>query len=156
MQTGLPDLVNVLEPDAAADILALGRRLTVATGTTLFTLGATADCLYVVEHGRIALRMPMHMGGQEQYVMVEERGPGQSVGWSALIPPHRFTLEAAAVVDSAVLALPRERLLEHFAARPAIGYAVTRNVAALVGQRLQVIQAMWLREVQRLVELRYA
>jgi hypothetical protein len=29
-----------------------------------------------------------------------------------------------------------------------------QNVASVVGQRLQVFQAMWLREMQRVVELR--
>jgi hypothetical protein len=52
-----------------------------------------------------------------------------------------------------VLALGRAALLEHFAARPALGYAVALNVAAIVGQRLQVFQAMWLREIQRVVQM---
>jgi CRP-like cAMP-binding protein len=100
--------------------------------------------------------MPMELAGQARDVGVEERGAGQTVGWSGLIPPHRFTLEAIAVVDSTVLVLPRTVVLRHFESRPAIGWAVTENLASIVGQRLQVIQAMWLREVQRVVQLRYA
>ena len=45
-------------------------------------------------------------------------------------------------------------LLDHLAARPDIGYRVALNVAAVIGRRLQVLQAMWLREMQRVVELR--
>jgi hypothetical protein len=33
---------------------------------------------------------------------------------------------------------------------------VARNVSAVVGQRLQVFQTMWLREMQRVVELSQA
>jgi hypothetical protein len=62
-------------------------------------------------------------------------------------------LKATAPLETELIALPRSALLEHFAARPAVGYAVTRNLAAVVGQRLQVFQAMWLREVQRVVKL---
>jgi hypothetical protein len=50
--------------------------------------------------------------------------------------------------------LPRARLIAFFDANPAAGYVVLRNLAAIVGQRLQVFQAMWLREMQRFVESR--
>ena len=45
-------------------------------------------------------------------------------------------------------------LLEHFASHPFVGYAITRNLAGVIGQRLQVFQAMWLREMQRMVQQR--
>ncbi len=88
------------------------------------------------------------------------RGAGRRarrVGWSALIPPYRFTLNGRR--PSSTPRCWRSRasaLLEHFAAHPAVGYLVARNVAAVVGQRLQVFQAMWLREMQRVVELSQA
>ena len=71
------------------------------------------------------------------------------VGWSGLVPPHRYTLNASAPLVTELLALPRAALLAHFAACPAVGYVVCRNLAGIVGQRLQVLQAMWLREMQR-------
>jgi hypothetical protein len=33
---------------------------------------------------------------------------------------------------------------------------VSLNLASVIGQRLQLFQTMWLREMQRTVELRYA
>ena len=59
-------------------------------------------------------------------------------------------------METELLAFPRAALLAHFEANPAVGLAVMRNVAAVVGHRLQVFQALWLREMQRMVELRYA
>ena len=44
--------------------------------------------------------------GREEDVLIEEREAGQTLGWSALIPPHRFTLKATAPLDTDVLALP--------------------------------------------------
>jgi CRP/FNR family transcriptional regulator, cyclic AMP receptor protein len=150
------ELIHGLPPADADGVLALGTRLEVGGGSVLFRLGDAADVIYVVESGCLALRMPMDVGGQAHDVVVEERGAGQTVGWSGLIPPHRFTLEAVALVDSTVLSLPRAALMRHFEAHPAVGWAVTQNLASIVGRRLQVIQAMWLREIQRLVQLRYA
>jgi CRP/FNR family transcriptional regulator, cyclic AMP receptor protein len=156
MLNNTPDLVQGLPPADADGVLALGTHLEVARGGILFRLGDAADVIYVVESGCLALRMPMDVGGQAHDVVIEERGAGLTVGWSGLIPPHRFTLEAVAIVDAGVRALPRAALLRHFEDHPAIGLAVTQNLASIVGRRLQVIQAMWLREVQRLVQLRYA
>jgi len=153
MTTAQPDLLAGLAEDAAAGIVALGSRVSLAAGAVLFNLGDTADSLFLIERGRIALSMPMQVRGREEDLLVEERLPGQGLGWSALIPPHRFTLKATAPLETELLALPRSALLDYFAARPAVGYAVTRNLAAVVGQRLQVFQAMWLREMQRVVKL---
>jgi CRP/FNR family transcriptional regulator, cyclic AMP receptor protein len=155
MLNDTPDLVHGLAPEEAARVLSLGARMEVGGGDVLFRLGDGAEAIYVVESGCLALRLPMEVGGHPHDVVVEERGPGQTVGWSGLIPPHRFTLEAVAVVDSVLIALPRAALVRHFEAHPALGWAVTQNLATIVGRRLQVIQAMWLREVQRLVQLRY-
>ena len=148
-----PDLLKSMSAEDADAVLSLGRHLMLLSGTVLFQLGADADQLYVINRGRVNLTLPMQVFGQEQDILVEERVAGQTLGWSALIPPHRFTLKATAQIDTELLAFPRAALLDHFAAHPRVGYAVFGNVAATVGQRLQVFQAMWLREMKRALEL---
>jgi CRP-like cAMP-binding protein len=147
------DVLAGIADEEAARVVALGSRLALSAGQVLFNLADAADSLFVVERGRIALTLPMTVRDRQQDVLIEERSPGQSLGWSALVPPHRFTLKAAAAVDTEVLALPRAALLEHFAAHPAVGYVFARNLSAVVGHRLQVMETMWLREVQRVVEI---
>jgi CRP-like cAMP-binding protein len=148
------DLVKDLAEDDAAEVLALGSRSRIPSGGELFRLGAEATNLYVIERGRISLTLPLRVQEREEDILVEERLPGQTVGWSALIPPHRFTLKATAQLETEVLAFSRDALLAHFAKHPLVGYVMTHNLASIVGQRLQVFQAMWLREMQRVVELR--
>ena len=153
MRDSYPDLLKSLPPADADAVLAMGRAVTLSSGAVLFQLGADADQLYVIVRGRVNLTLPMQVFGQEQDILVEERVAGQTLGWSALIPPHRFTLKATAQIDTELLSFPRTALLDHFAAHPRVGYAVVGNVAATVGQRLQVFQAMWLREMKRGLEL---
>ena len=150
------ELVEGLAGDETAALLALAGSKTLDPGEPLFRLGAAADTLYVVARGRIALSLPMRIRGGEEDVLVEEKEPGETVGWSGLVAPHRFTLNATAAVPSEVLAFSRSVLLDHFRAHPAVGYAVTRNVATVIGHRLLVFQTMWLREMQRTLEYRYA
>jgi CRP-like cAMP-binding protein len=150
------DLLNHLAPADVERTLALGSRISLSSGGELFPLGAAADSLYLISHGQISLTLPMKVRGRETDVLVEERTAGQTVGWSALIPPHRFTLRAVAPVETEVVALSRQALEQLFADHPDIAYTVSLNLAAVVGQRLQLFQAMWLREVARMVEQRAA
>jgi toluene monooxygenase system ferredoxin subunit len=147
------ELLNGISSAEAEQLLKLGTRVVVPAGTSLFRLGDPADRLFLVERGRIKLTLPMSVRGRQEDIFVEERAPGQAVGWSALIPPYRFTLTAtAALYEAEVIALPREALLKYFADHPAAGYKIALNLAVVVGHRLQLFQTMWLREVQRTVE----
>ena len=152
----LPGLLSGLSPEHAEQVMALGTHINLAPGAVLFRLGDSADSVFLIERGRISLTLPMQVAGRDEDIQVEERLPGETVGWSALIEPHRFTLKATASLQTTVIAFSRAALNGHFATRPDVGYAFIRNVAAVIGQRLQVSQAMWLREMQRVVESRLA
>jgi CRP-like cAMP-binding protein len=133
--------------------MELGTAITLSPGSALFGLGDEADCLYVITRGRIRLTLPMQVRGHQENILVEERVPGQTVGWSALIPPYRFTLKASAPLEAELISISREHLHAFLAANPAVGYTVGLNLAAVVGERLQLFQTMWLREMQRAIEL---
>jgi CRP-like cAMP-binding protein len=156
MANAQSELVQGLGAAEAQGVLALGTRVTLPPGAVLFKLGEPAERVYLIMRGRIALTLPMQVLGRDEDILVEERLPGETIGWSALIPPHRFTLKASAPLETDVLAFSRAALTEHFATRPAVAYAVTRNVAAVMGHRLQVFQAMWLRQMQQMVSLKSA
>jgi CRP-like cAMP-binding protein len=150
------DLLEGLDERQAAEVFDLGLPLSLAAGEVLFRLGAQATNLYLIESGLVTLTMPMQIGGREEDIRIDERLAGQTVGWSTLIPPHRFTLTATASIATDLRVFPRGRLLEHFESRPDVGYVISRNIAALVGERLQVFQAMWLRQVQQMVNAVHA
>ncbi|MEW5984765.1 MAG: Crp/Fnr family transcriptional regulator [Acidobacteriota bacterium] len=154
MDIGQTDLLRGVSVADAARIAALGSRRHLPAGELLFDLGSEAGDVFLVERGNVALTLPLRVGDGDKDVLVEERNAGQMVGWSGLIPPHRFTLKATAQAETDLLVLPRPAIEAFFTANPAIGYLVTRNLASIIGQRLQVLQAMWLREMQRFVEAR--
>lgn len=146
------ELLKGLSPAEVDQVLALGARIKVPNGGSLFRLGDPADRLFLTERGRIRLTLPMLVRNREEDILIEEKSPGEMVGWSAMVPPYRFTLSATAPLESEVIALPRESLCAYCERSPAVGYKIGLNLAILVGQRLQLVQAMWLREMQRTVE----
>ena len=147
-------LLNGVSLVDADEVLALGSRMTVASGGTLFRLGDPAEHLYLIERGQIRLSFPMLVRGKQEDVFFEEKSSGDTVGWSAMVPPYLFTLSATAPLETEVVAMPREALSNFCDRSPEIGRRINLNLAVLVGQRLQLVQAMWMREIQRAVELR--
>jgi CRP-like cAMP-binding protein len=150
------ELLNGLTSAEVERVLELGTRVIVPSGAPLFRLGGAADRLFLTTRGRIRLTLPMQIRDQEENILAEEISAGQTVGWSALIPPYLFTLTATASVEAEVIAVPRQALHEYFAANPAAGCKITQNLAAVIGHRLHLFQTMWLREMQRAVEVRSA
>jgi len=150
------ELLNGLAPTDVERVLELGTSMIVPSGAPLFRLGEAADRMFLTTRGRIRLTLPMQIRGQDEDIFAEEISPGQTVGWSALIPPYLFTLTATAALETEVIALPREALHEYSAAYPVPGCKIAQNLAAVVGHRLHLFQTMWLREVQRTVEVRSA
>ena len=151
-----PDLFEGLEVGQARELVALAAPVSLAPGQVLFRLGEDATRLYLIQSGLITLTMPLQIAGRQEDVRIDERLPGQTVGWSTLIPPHRFTLTATAPIATDLLAFARDDLLRHFEHDPGVGYLVSRNIAALVGERFEVFQAMWLRQVQQMVNAAHA
>jgi CRP-like cAMP-binding protein len=146
------ELMAGLSSAEIEQVMALGTRITVPSGGSLFKLGDPADRLFLLERGRIHLTLPMQLRGRDEEVLVEEKSPGQTVGWSALIPPHRFTLSARAPLVTEVIAFPRERLQKYLESSPRTAYKITFNLALVMGTRLQLLQTMWLREMHRNIE----
>ena len=105
------DLVRGLPEGEASRVLALADPISVPSGGVLFQLGEDAENVYVVVSGRVDLTLPMRIRDREEDVLLEEKRPGEILGWSGLIAPHRFTLKATAPVDSELLAFPRRRPL---------------------------------------------
>ena len=146
-----PDLFEGLEADQVRELVALAVPVSLSPGQVLFRLGEDATRLYLIQSGLITFTMPLQIAGRQEDVRIDERLAGQTVGWSTLIPPHRFTLTATAPVATDLLAFARDDLLRYFEHDPRVGYVVSRNIAALVGERFEVFQAMWLRQVQQMV-----
>jgi CRP/FNR family transcriptional regulator, cyclic AMP receptor protein len=130
---------------------ALVREQRLAEHDMLFRIGETADALFIVRSGVIHLTMPLAMHGRDCDVVVQEARAGETVAWSALIEPYRFTMNARAGTDVELLAFSPRAFRIAVAANPDAGVLIMNNLAKVIAQRLQVMHAMWTRELQRTV-----
>lgn len=130
-------------------LTSLARYQSLEQGEYLFRLGDAADRLFVVATGSIELCLPMALGKNMKDLPVESVSQGGTLGWSALVKPHRFTLSARGGANSEVVSFLRHDLLRLFDAEPRTGYALQTRLSELVGLRLLRVQALWTRELQR-------
>ena len=90
---GMPDAIR-------ARLADLAELATCPAGTTILREGASVDSLGVVVAGRVALRLYVPGRGTQTILTVE---PGDVVGWSALVPPHRSTSTVVALESTTLL-----------------------------------------------------
>lgn len=112
------ELLNGLSSAEADQVLALGTRMTVPSGGSLFRLGDAADRLFLIERGRIRLTFPMLVRGREEEVLIEEKGArrnGGLVGAGSSVPLHPFRDSAAGNGSDRVAAGEALRLLRALA-----------------------------------------
>jgi CRP-like cAMP-binding protein len=122
--------------DHAAITLIAGcaRNMHVEAGAYLFREGEDADVFFVVRHGRVALELHSPAGGTRLLDTVED---GEVLGWSWLVPPHHWFLDARAVDEVSVVSIDAKCLRGKCDEDPALGYALLQRVARVMYHRLQ-------------------
>ncbi len=120
------------------ELAMLTEERSVEADTWLFRQGEVAEWLYLVQDGAMALAMVLHRNGSGEHVeKMGSIGRGELLGWSALIKPHVYTLDARATRKTKLLqieAIPLRELLED---NPQFGYFLIKNIAEVISERLR-------------------
>ena len=110
-------------------------------GSTLFVAGDAATSFYVVEEGKIALQMtPAKELGQStpmRRITVDTVVPHEVLGWSAVVPPHIYTLTAVCLSATRVLAFSGPDLRRFLEDGPDAGYKILVQLVQVVAERLR-------------------
>jgi CRP-like cAMP-binding protein len=123
-----------LDGDALELVAGCAINVHFAPDEYLFRLGDPADRFFVVRQGRVALELHVPGKGQRVVDTVEE---GQVLGWSWLVPPHRWFLDARAVTHTSAVSIDGVCLRDKCDEDPALGYAFMQRVAHVMYHRLQ-------------------
>ncbi|MGB8651448.1 MAG: cyclic nucleotide-binding domain-containing protein [Mycobacteriales bacterium] len=121
--------------DDAAIALLAGCAVNVhfGPGELLFREGEAADRFFVLRRGRVAIEVHSPTGG----IVLDTADDGDVVGWSWLVPPHRWVFDARAVTSTSALALDAVCLRGKCDSDPALGYALMQRVSGVMYERLQ-------------------
>ena len=144
-------LFRGLTPAQCEPFASIARERHIPAGEYLFRLGQDANALFIVCDGVVELSVPLKLTGDDRDVVVEEAHAGDTVAWSALVEPHRFTMNGRAGTDVDLIGFPRRDLQSMLAVQSDAGVRIMTNLAQVIGRRLHVVQTLWNRELQRTV-----
>jgi CRP/FNR family transcriptional regulator, cyclic AMP receptor protein len=123
-----------LAPEHLELIAGCGTIRSFRQGERLFREGDPADAFYVVRHGRLALEIFVPGRGE---VTVATIGAGEIAGWSWLVPPYTWHLDARAVEGGSAIEFDGACLRGKCEADPRFGYEVMKRFAMVLLERLQ-------------------
>lgn len=105
----------------------------------LFRQGQPARALYVVEKGRAALELSLrHAEGASlaHPATVATVGPGEAIGWSAVVEPHIMTLSARSLGASSFILIDGMALTELLRKHKDMGFVFMEALCRLLAERL--------------------
>ena len=102
------------------------------TGEELTAEGAAADQLYLFLKGKAAVKVRSSEGRQ---VLIDELGPGEMLGWGAVMEPHVYTASAWTTEPAELIVVDGERLRELGDTNKHLGYQVARGVGEVISKR---------------------
>ena len=118
--------VHAVAVDAAEQRFEVDERLA--------TEGTPADIFYLVIEGKVALEI----GAADQpHLTVETVGAGEVLGWSWLVPPHRWRFDARAVKATRTIVLQGEVVRQTLAHHPTWGYLFLIRFMPVLADRLE-------------------
>lgn len=103
-------------------------------GEFLLTTGELATRCYLITSGDVAVETAPPGGAR---TTLQTLHGGDVLGWSWLIPPHRWSFDARALTDVRAVALDADKLRAAAESDPRFGYALVMRMFTLVVDRLQ-------------------
>jgi CRP/FNR family transcriptional regulator, cyclic AMP receptor protein len=115
-------------------LLASGvQPFTAAPNEVLAREGEIAKAFYLIQAGHVELGLNTPDRG---IVPIQTVGPGEIVGWSWLVPPHRWQFDCRATDAVKGLALNAEWLREKCEQDYELGYHLLKQLLTVVANRL--------------------
>lgn len=133
------ELFDEFTDEELAEVVRLCHEATYAEGAQILVEGQRAERLFVVVRGKLSLEKKLRLGrgAKTRLATVGYVGPGQTAGWSTLVPPHTYTSTAVCVEPTQVIALDGPGLCRMVEQHPGAGYRLMSLVAGLIKKRYQ-------------------
>ncbi len=114
-------------------LVASSERREYATGHSIAREGDPAREFFLVEVGKVGLEIA---DPDRPPLTVLTVGPGEVFGWSWLVAPHRWRVDARALKPTRALVIAGAALREALEAHPADGYRFLHRLVPILAQRL--------------------
>lgn len=131
-------LLRPLTDEQRARVADCAREVTFAAEQRLFEEEQQATGCWLLRSGHVAL--DTHIVGRGT-VVIQILGPGEVLGWSWLVPPHRWHFGAVALEPVTAIELDTFQLRALADTDPALGYPLALGLFEELLHRLQSTRA---------------
>ena len=115
-------------------LLASGARpFTAKPGQVLAREGESAHAFFLIRSGQVALESALP--GSDG-LLIQQVGPGEIVGWSWLVPPHKWQFSCRAVDAVEGISFDAEWLRDLCERDESLGYRLLKQLVIVITQRL--------------------
>lgn len=118
-------------------IVKAGKLEDLGPGATLTQAGAPANRLYLIVDGKVTVNVE---GPQGKTIGADTLGPGQVLGWSALVGPYIYTASGVTEEKTTVVVFSGSKLREIFEINNHIGYRVLKGMGAVISRRITALE----------------
>lgn len=147
------ELFKGLDDTRLEEIASLCDQRRFKANDILFKADDVAKEMFILLSGRVALNVPVSVLMVERQMQIDSKVSGDLLGWSALVPPHKYTLTATATEPAEVAAIGSDTLFKYFEENSQSGFLIMTNVARIIGERLIQVKSLLLKEVERSIRL---
>lgn len=120
------------------EVAAIGHPVSFPPGRLIIEEGRPAERCWLIRSGQVALQTALPNGIAST---VQTLGRGDLLGWSWLLPPHRWQFDGVSTAPVAAIELDGVRLRELAAADTSLGYVLALRLAEALANRLHGTRA---------------
>jgi CRP/FNR family cyclic AMP-dependent transcriptional regulator len=123
------------EPDHLHYLAESASEVHFDAGQYILREGGEANRCYLIQHGKVGLGTFIPGRG---FTTVQTLSEGDLLGWSWLIPPYIWHLNAQAILPTDAIALDGTRLRERCEQDHDFGYELLKRLAEIIGKRFRI------------------
>jgi CRP-like cAMP-binding protein len=128
------DLFRELDNRHLALVGEIGTTQVFDAGIIIHKQGSTADLIYVIEEGLVAIILEVGPLAERQ---VQAAANFESFGWSAMIPPYSRTATVKAIEQTKVIAFDGRELTAFCTAHGEESFKIMQALARVIAERLR-------------------
>lgn len=123
-----------LTPDRISVLARISEAEPFSAGKYIFREGDAASAFYLIRNGKVAVEV---FAAQRGALTIQTIDTGDVLGWSWLVPPHRWRFSARAIDLVRTIRLEGDALLQLCQSDHELGYQVLNRLFQVVAQRLE-------------------
>ncbi|EQD26345.1 cyclic nucleotide-binding protein, hydrogenase accessory protein [mine drainage metagenome] len=134
-QVGDHPFFHAFDPGFLRRLDAAASERTLLADEFLFHEGGPAQAFYLLREGKVALEIASPGGPP---LTIQTIGPREVIGWSWLVPPHRWRFDARGLKATRLIAVDATTLRNAIDDRPDQGYLLLRHLVPVLAERLEM------------------